>query len=78
VAVPERYTGIAVKDLDLAARYRLVLVTIIENVVQKSIFGSNKYEMKVMGIVPPDTILKQEDILVLFGAPKDLESFIES
>jgi Trk K+ transport system NAD-binding subunit len=46
-------------------------------VLQKSIFGGNKTEMQVMGIVPPETIVKEGDILVLFGAPKDLEAFIE-
>lgn len=77
VAVPDRYVGTRVNELNLETRYRLVLVTIIESVVQKSIFGSTKNEMKVLGIVPPDTVLKQGDILLLFGAPKDLEAFIE-
>jgi trk system potassium uptake protein len=77
VAVPDRYVGISVEALNLATRYRLVLVTIIKNVVQKNIFGNNKFDMQVVGIVPPDTIVKQDDILVLFGAPKDLEAFIE-
>lgn len=77
VAAPERYTGIPVRELDLTGRYRLVLVTILKNVVQKSIFGSNKYEMQVVGIVPPDTIVQTGDILVLFGSIKDLEAFIE-
>jgi trk system potassium uptake protein TrkA len=74
---PTRYVGIPVADLNLTTRYRLVLVTIIQNVLQKSIFGGNKTEMQVMGIVPPETIVKEGDILVLFGAPKDLEAFIE-
>jgi trk system potassium uptake protein TrkA len=77
VAVPDRYIGTRVNELNLETRYRLLLVTIIESVVQKSIFGSTKNEMKVKGIVPPDTVLKQGDILLLFGAPNDLESFIE-
>jgi trk system potassium uptake protein len=77
VTAPTRYVGIPVADLNLTTRYRLVLVTIIQNVLQKSIFGGNKTEMQVMGIVPPETIVKEGDILVLFGAPKDLEVFIE-
>lgn len=77
VAVPDRYIGSTVEELDLADRYRLVLVTIIKNVVQKSIFGGNKNELQVMGIVAPHTILKEGDILLLFGVPKELEAFIE-
>jgi len=77
VAVPERYVGKKITELNLADRYRLVLVTIIKNIKQKNIFGSEKTEMKVMGIVPTETILRSGDILLLFGAPRDLEAFIE-
>jgi Trk K+ transport system NAD-binding subunit len=66
-----------VADLNLAERYRLVLVTIIKNVKQKNIFGNDKNELQVMGIVPTETVVKSGDILLLFGAPKDLETFIE-
>jgi trk system potassium uptake protein TrkA len=77
VAVPDRYVGRSVQELNLTERYRLVLVTIIKNVKQKNIFGNDKNELQVMGIVPPDTMVKSGDILLLFGAPKDLETFIE-
>jgi len=77
VAVPDRYVGRTVDELNLPERYNLVLVTIIKNVKQKNIFGNDKNEMKVMGIVPPETIVKSGDILLLFGAPRDLERFIE-
>ena len=77
VAVPERYVGRTIMDLDLANKYQLVLVTIIKNVRQKSVFGNERDELKVMGIVSPETFLKSGDILLLFGAPKDLERFIE-
>ena len=77
VAVPDRYVGRSVQELNLTERYRLLLVTIIKNVKQKNIFGNDKNELQVMGIVPPDTMVKSGDILLLFGAPKDLETFIE-
>ena len=76
VAVPERYIGRAINKLDLANRYRLVLVSILKKVKKKSIFGADKSELQVMGIVPPETILQKDDVILLFGAPLDLESFI--
>jgi trk system potassium uptake protein TrkA len=78
VAVPDRYVNRSIEELDLANKYRLVFVTIIKKTTSQNIFGNNKNELKVMGIVPPATILKEGDILLLFGAPSDLESFIES
>lgn len=78
VAVPQRYVGRSVKELDLANRYKLVLVTIIKNLKKQNVFGADKYEMTVVGIVPEQTVLKAQDVLLLFGSPRDLELFIET
>lgn len=77
VSVPERYIDSSIIELDLAKRYQLVLVSILKRVSKKNIFGNNNNELKVMGIVPPETILQEGDVLLLFGAPRDLENFIE-
>ena len=66
-----------VEELDLAKRYRLVLVTILKKTQTKNVFGQSNSEMKVIGIVPANTKLQSGDVLLLFGAPLDLESFIE-
>lgn len=76
VETPRRYAGSTIEELKLADRYRLVLVSIMKNVSRKSIFGSNKNELKVVGIVPPATVLETGDVLLLFGSPADLEVFI--
>ena len=78
VAVPQRYVGRSIEELKLADRYKLVLVTILKKVKSKSAFGHDKNELQVVGIVPPSTLLQHGDVLLLFGAPKDLESFILS
>ncbi|GAA4413479.1 TrkA family potassium uptake protein [Nibrella viscosa] len=77
VGVPQRYVGKSITQLDLANRYRLVLVTILKRISRRSIFGNDNSDLQVMGIVPPETILQSGDILLLFGAPRDLEDFIE-
>lgn len=77
VAVPSRYVGRTIEELDLANRYKLVLITIIKMVSKKHIFGDTKNEMKVTGIIQPGTEVKAGDILLLFGKPRDLENFIE-
>jgi trk system potassium uptake protein TrkA len=77
VSVPGRYVGNSVQELDLADKYNLVLVSILKKVGKKNIFGNEKSELQVMGIVPPDTILERSDVLLLFGAPRDLEDFVK-
>ncbi len=77
VAVPKRYIGSSVTKLNLAVKYRLVLVSILKKINKKNQFGRDSSELQVVGIVPPETILQNEDVLLLFGAPRDLEDFIE-
>ncbi|MEJ7736355.1 MAG: TrkA family potassium uptake protein [Chitinophagaceae bacterium] len=77
VGVPLRYVGRTINELDLAHRYRLVLVTILKKTQTQNLFGHTKGELQVIGILPPDTKLQSDDILLLFGAPSDLEKFIE-
>ena len=76
VQVPQRYSGRTVKDLNLADRYKLVLVTVLKRVIQKNIFGTNKSDLQVVGVVSPDTVLQADDVLLLFGALPDLEKFL--
>ena len=78
VQVPQRYSGGTVKDLNLADRYKLVLVTILKRVIQKNIFGNNKSDLQVVGVVSPDTVLQGDDVLLLFGALTDLEKFLST
>lgn len=77
VAVPDRYVGRSIEDLDLEKRYKLVLVTIIKKVTRKHLFGHEKSDMQVIGIIPPGTILREGDILLIFGTPNDIEVFIK-
>lgn len=77
VAVPQRYINHTVSQLNLAKRYKLVLVSILKRVNKKNLFGNDRSELQVSGIVPPETILQRDDVLLLFGAPRDLEEFIE-
>lgn len=78
IGVPQRYINLTINELDLAKRYSLVLVTILKRIQNKTLLGHNKNELKVIGIVPPDTKLQSGDVLLLFGAPSDFERFIES
>ncbi len=77
VAVPQRYINRTINELDLPKNYRLVLVTILKRTQNKTLFGHDKSELEVVGIVPPDTKLQGGDVLLLFGATSDLEKFIE-
>ena len=76
IELPGRYAGHTVEKLDIGNRYNLVLVSIMKEVTTRNIFGASKTELKVLGVIPPQTVLKHGDVLLLFGSPADLEIFI--
>jgi trk system potassium uptake protein TrkA len=78
VGVPGRYVNRTIEELQLPKKYRLVLVTILKKTQTTNAFGHSNSELKVIGIVSPDTKLQSGDVLLLFGSPADLEAFIES
>lgn len=77
VGVPDRYTGRTVEELELAEKHQLMLITILKPVSKKHVFGNERKELVVQGIIVPQTTLRNGDIMLLFGKPKDLEKFVE-
>lgn len=77
VGVPERYVGRTIEELELADKYQLVLITILKAVVKKNIYGDEKKELVVQGMISPTATMRAGDVMLLFGKPKDLERFVE-
>lgn len=77
VALPIKCHEKRVEELQLLEKHHLQLVTILRPKITKRIFGTPKEEHRVMGVVPLDTVLLENDILVIFGKNEDLEKFIE-
>lgn len=77
VQVPKRYIDKAVESIRLTERYRLVLVTVVRNTIEKNIFGSDNAARRVISPVPPGLTLVAEDSLLLFGTAQDLKSFVD-
>jgi trk system potassium uptake protein TrkA len=77
VAVPERYIGTRVSEINFVGEHKVQLLTVIRPEKQKNILGTVHTVRKVMGIIASDIELTKEDTLVLFGEVQMLERFIE-
>jgi trk system potassium uptake protein TrkA len=78
VTLPQRYIGERVGDLDLVNRYRVTIVTVLRATEKGfSLFGREQSPRKALGVVSADTVLRKDDILVLFGDVNDIERFID-
>lgn len=77
VQVPKRIVGKTLDEIKLLETYNLTLVTIKRlSSDPKHHRASDEKKYSILGIVPYDTIFKQEDTLLIFGKEKDLNLFL--
>lgn len=74
--VPVEYVGQSIKEIGFRQHFNLLVLTIIKREEVKSILGKSRTEERVQGVATPDLILKENDILVLFGDNDDLQKFL--
>ncbi|QNR22671.1 potassium channel family protein [Croceimicrobium hydrocarbonivorans] len=75
--VPEDHIGKTIREVEFRGKYNLLVLTIMSETEVKSMLGRNHTELKSQGIASPDQKLKESDVLVLYGANKDLQSFLK-
>lgn len=75
--VDQKYAGKTIGDINFKEKFNLLVLTIIKNSKVKSLLGISKTEQQVQGLIAPDIEMEENDILVLFGAKKDLKLFIK-
>lgn len=64
--------GKTLAELNFRDAYNLNIVTIIRKVEKTSIIGTKRSDKVVLGLPSKDTIIKEGDILVVFGKNKDI------
>lgn len=77
VKVPQKYVGMSVADVGFRRNYNLVLLTTMNVTEEKSDIGAHKKVTNVCGVASLTTVLKQDDIIVVYGNKKDLEKLLK-
>lgn len=74
--VPSKYVGMTLKDADLTNRYKVIVLTTVTltGAVSKAKTVQSK---EASGIAKSDTVLRENDLLVLFGELSDIKKLIE-
>lgn len=75
--VPLEYVGKTISEVNFRRNFKLLVLTIIKEVEVKSILGKSKLEKQIQGVSVSDDIIQVGDILVMYGANKDLQSFLK-
>ncbi len=74
--VTAKYVGKTIKEVGFRNNFNLLVLTTIKKSEVKSKVGKTTTQSKVQGVVTPDYVLQDSDILVLYGSNKDLQTFL--
>lgn len=75
--VPKVYIGQTVESVGFRQRYNLLVLSTLKKTQETGFTGGERRKTVVRGVVPPDFVLTAQDILVLYGANKDLKHFLK-
>lgn len=77
VNVPIDYIGKTIEETQIREKYKLLVLTTITNTEVKSVVGKTRRVTRVQGVASPNTRLKEGDLLVVYGANRDIQSFLK-
>ncbi len=76
VIVPSKLVGKTILEIGFRNIFNILILTIIKNKEVHSYIGKTRVIPYVQGIPSPETQLEEGDILVVYGANKDINSFV--
>lgn len=76
VEVPRECIGQTIEALQLPQRYNLLILTLKRNVRKKNLLGVWKPLREVVGVIKPGEMVRDGDVMVVFGAKKDIKRFV--
>ena len=78
VKLPKQYENKTVEEVQFRERYNLLVLTTLKNAYVDTEIGKTKTIIDVQSVATPQLLLERGDILVLYGANKDIRKFINS
>lgn len=77
ITVPAKFVGKTAGQAGFPKIHPLTIITIIRTDTEANSIGSERRVHHIVGVVDQDTLLKEGDLLVLFGRIKDIENLSE-
>jgi len=76
ISIPKQFVGKTIEEIGLRSKFNLLALTTIKRSEVQSSIGISRKELIVEGVITADTVLEASDLLVLYGAKKDLQYFV--
>lgn len=77
VNVPEKFDNKTINEINIRKSYNLLVLTSIAKSETKSAVGNTKNTVRVNGVASANDLLSKDDILVVYGANKDIQRFLK-
>lgn len=76
IKVPNELIGKTVLESNFRNQFSMNIITIIRKKKRKNIFGITREVKDAIGVVTPETVLLEDDLLVVFSKKEDLDRFL--
>lgn len=76
VKLPTRYIGLKVEEANIRNEFGLNILSTIQMIEKSNLLGIKAIKKQVSGVIKPDYVFEEEDILLLFGRVKDIHKFL--
>jgi trk system potassium uptake protein TrkA len=76
--VPQIYAGKKIGEIDFIKKYNILILTTIKKTKLEGSLGKSIFINQVQGVAYAELILEEDDILVLYGANKDIQKFLNN
>lgn len=77
VNVPKQYIGKTIMETNIRKKYNLLVLTTIKSSEVLSSVGHSKKIRNVQGVASSDLLLEKDDVLVVYGANKDIKALLK-
>ncbi|MBO6211994.1 trk system potassium uptake protein TrkA [Algoriella xinjiangensis] len=77
VVTPDELVGKTFDEIQFKKQHNILVMTIIQNKEEASFLGQYKIVPEVQGFPSSNTVIKKNDVLVIYGANEDIYRFLK-
>ncbi len=78
ITAPRDFAGKTVLASNIRDEYKLNVITIVRKEKKSNLLGVEREKKSVIGVVNAETVIEKGDVLVVFGAKKDIQTLSAS
>ncbi len=78
ISIPVALIGQTVEDLQLEQKFNIRLLSTMRYEYYEDSFGRTQSKPDIQGLAVPEQVLKDKDILIIYGANKHINQFLRS